>query len=155
MQMQAQPQQQPNSSAAMQGAMQKAKQPMQPAKAQQPPQATSPNQQAQGDQFTQEIMQNLESHLNSLPPQQKQFLASSLQHYANIVIPVLGIVCGQEVFQYFVQVYKQHFAGQQAQPAQNNSSPSPQGQPQAQPQSQPPAQGQPAQAATPSAAPQQ
>ncbi len=71
------------------------------------------------------IMKNLEAHLNQLPPQQKQFLTASLQHYSNIVIPVLGIVCGQEVFQYFLNIYKQNFA-QNANTQQQGGSPTPQ-----------------------------
>lgn len=90
------------------------------------------------DSFDQEILENLEQHLNQIDPRQKQFLASSLQHYANVVIPVLGIVCGQEVMDYFLNIYKQHFAKgvgqnpQQSNPMQAqqqpNSAPNPQGQ---------------------------
>lgn len=158
--MQPQPKQQsaqqaPNPMQATAGALQKAKQaPAGP----QPTQPQQPGQQGGQDDFSSEITANLEQHLNSLDPRQKKFLADSLQHYANIVIPCLGIVCGQEVFQYFTQLYQQNFAkgaGQQnpnQQPnsapnnGQQNSSPNPQGMPQGQPQGQPPAQqAQPAQ----------
>jgi len=117
-------------------------------------QPQQPQQQGGGqDNFDASILQNLEQHLNQLDPRQKNFLASSLQHYANIVIPVLGIVCGQEVMDYFLNIYKQHFAkgaGQQPnQQQQQNSAPNPQGQqpnqavqpqPQQAPAQQPPAQ---------------
>lgn len=78
------------------------------------------------------IMKNLETHLNQLPPAQKTFLVGSLQHYSNIVIPVLGIVCGQEVFQYFLNIYKQNFqknaeATGQQQPSQPQGPQGPQG----------------------------
>jgi hypothetical protein len=126
----------------------------------QPQQPQQPNQQGGGmDSFDSEITENLQQHLNSLDPRQQKFLADALQHYANIVIPCLGIVCGSEVFQYFVQLYQTHFAkvlnkqppGQQP----PNSAPAPQGQqpnqgaPQPQPQQaqaqQPPAQQSPQQ----------
>lgn len=142
------PQQQPNQSAAgaTQAAMQQAQQPQQPQNPQQPSQPAQPQQAQQSGEFASdpEIAQNLEQHLNQLNPKQKAFLAGAIQHYANIVIPVLGIVCGQEVFEYFVNLYKQHFAtkgGQQTtHPAtgqQQNLAPQQapnQGQPQAQPQ---------------------
>jgi hypothetical protein len=135
---------QANPMQATAGALQKAKQPAQPAQ----PQATA---NAGSDQFSDDITKNLQAHLNSLDPRQKKFLADSLQHYANIVIPVLGIVCGQEVFQYFVQIYQQmsgkgkpqqQNSAPNAQPQgpQNNAQMPPQGQPQVQPQGQPPAQ---------------
>lgn len=137
----------PNSQQATQTMLEQSKAPMQ--------QQTSSVEEWQ-DSFDQEIIQNLEQHLNQIDPKQKQFLAASLQHYANIVIPVLGIVCGQEVMQYFLNIYKQNFAkgvGNSPQPAlQPNSAPNPaQGQqpnqapmPQAQaPQQQAPAQQQP------------
>ncbi len=108
--------QQPNAVQATQSALQQSQ--------------TQPNEEQ--DSFGSEITKNLQDHLNTLDDKQKQFLAESLQHYANIVIPVLGIVCGQEVFQYFVDVYKQHFAKGAAQtgqpPVQQNSAPNPQDQ---------------------------
>lgn len=111
------------------------------AQPQQDPQTGQPGQGDGGqDSFDQSILDNLEQHLNQIDPRQKQFLASSLQHYANIVIPVLGIVCGQEVMDYFLNIYKQNFAkglGANQNPAQQgnpqqvqqpNSAPAPQGQ---------------------------
>lgn len=81
------------------------------------------------DNFDTQILENLEQHLNQINPKQKQFLASALQHYANIVIPTLGIVCGQEVFDYFLNIYKQNFAkGTGSSPVQQqqaNSAPTP------------------------------
>lgn len=133
-----------NAATSTQAAMMQAQQPASPGQPSQPP-AQGPQQPGQGDQSfgsDPEIMQNLEQHLNQLPDKQKQFLAGAIQHYANIVIPTLGIVCGQEVFQYFVDMYQQHFAknqpGQQDQPPQQNTPHPATGQPNSgQPQMQP------------------
>ncbi len=127
MQMQPQPQQ-ANSVQATQAAMQQAKQV--------PQQGEMPQEgQEQGgeqDNFSQEIIENLQDHLNNIDDKQKQFVASALQHYANIVIPFVGIICGQEVMDYFLNIYKQNFAkglgnkAQQPNPQQQqNSAPNP------------------------------
>lgn len=138
MQMQPQsPQPQANPAQATNAALQQAQAPSpeQPPMEAGPEGPEQPQEQGGGqDNFDQEILNNLEQHLNQLNPKQKDFLASSLQHYANIVIPVLGIVCGQEVFDYFLNIYKQNFAKgvgnapQQGNPmqAQPNSAPTPQ-----------------------------
>jgi len=146
MQMQPQPQQPNNNAAATQAAMAVGKAQAKPAK---------PNDKSkfgEGDQGN--IMATLEQHLNTLDPKQKTFLAGALQHYAPIVIPVLGIVCGQEVFQYFMNIYNQHFANKQQSPqqvqhpavGQQNSAPAQQAGPNP---GQPMPQAQPQQAGTP------
>lgn len=82
-----------------------------------------------------DIIQGLESHLNDISTEQKTFLAEVLQKAPEIVIPTLGIVCGQEVYDYFMQLYATHFAQGQNSP---EGQPQPQGQslmaPQAAPQ---------------------
>lgn len=52
-------------------------------------------------EYTSDIQTNLESHLNNLPDEQKQFLAT----YATTpeVATVLGIVNGKEVYDYFMK----------------------------------------------------
>lgn len=110
--MQPQPQQ---ANQATNAALQQAQAPQQEApEAPEGMEAPEQGQMGQGDggqdNFDSQILENLEQHLNQLDSKQKNFLASSLQHYANVVIPVLGIVCGQEVFQYFLNIYQQHFA---------------------------------------------
>lgn len=111
---------------------------MQPSQAPQPTTQQPPAQDQQqgqgssdGTEFgagQNDIMQNLDQHLNQIPDDQKQILAQALKDQPQVIIPVLGIVCGQEVYDYFMQLYQKFFA-------QNSSPGQPQGQaPQAAPQ---------------------
>lgn len=90
-----------------------------------PQKEPKPNEQGKfKEQAGGEIMKVLEQHLNTLPPQQKAFVAGCLQHYPNIVIPFIGIVAGKEVFDYFVNIYKNYFQNNpQSQPGQNPQQP--------------------------------
>lgn len=75
-------------------------------------------------EYDDDIVAGLEEHLNQIPDDQKQFLANALQNNADIVIPVLGIVAGKEVFDYFTQVYEQYFGNSAQGQPQATSQPS-------------------------------
>lgn len=90
--------------------------------------------------YSQDIIGNLEEHLNSLPEDQKQFLAT----YATVpeVATVLGIVNGKEVYDYFakladpnktIQVMQKPGTGQSNTPAKPSMPSAPAPQPQASP----------------------
>lgn len=91
------------------------------------------------------IIRGLEAHLNTVPDEQKKFLADALGQAPQLIIPVLGIVNGPEVYDYFTALYNEYF-GQQN-PAQGGQPQAPAQQPSAggvmSPMSQPqaPAQG--------------
>lgn len=84
------------------------------------------------DEQGQSIIQNLEKHLNTIPDEQKKFLAQALEQAPQLVIPFVGIVAGPEVYDYFTELYNKYFKNS----AQGQQ---PQGQPQAAPQGQAPA----------------
>ena len=61
------------------------------------------------------IVDSLEAHLNNLSPDQQKLLADALSQHAEVVIPVLGIVNGQEVYDYFIEIYEKYFNSAQGQ----------------------------------------
>lgn len=63
---------------------------------------------AEGD----DIKQGLEEHLNNISNVQKKFLADALSQYSEVVIPVLGIVNGKEVYDYFIELHDKYFKQQ-------------------------------------------
>lgn len=68
---------------------------------------------AQPDAYDDNIKKNLEEHLNFLPVPQKSYL---LEHLTPEAVNILGIVNGQEVFDYFADVYQQVYGNSAPQP---------------------------------------
>lgn len=68
---------------------------------------------------TDEITQNLEQHLNTLPPEYKDYLASTLTDPAMgpVVVNVLGIIAGKEVYDFFSQALASLQTPESEQPA--------------------------------------
>ena len=69
------------------------------------PQELGANVEAAPTEDGNDIMHGLEAHLDSIPDQQKKYLADALMQAPELVITTLGIVNGPEVYEYFVNIY--------------------------------------------------
>lgn len=70
------------------------------------------------DDYDDSVLENLQNHLDNLPKELKTYLVKNLDPKS---INILGIVNGQEVYDYFYQIYTSQLAPLKGNSAQSKS----------------------------------